>query len=52
MLKAAGFSRVEIVTPRYRPLLYRIGRAVLKRRMYRPFWPAIQNDRIVVHAWR
>jgi len=52
MLKAAGFSRVEIVSHRYRPLLLRIGRAILRRRMYRPFWPAIQNDRIVVHAWR
>jgi len=52
MLKAAGFSRVEIVSRRYRPLLLRIGRAILRRRMYRPFWPAIQNDRIVVHAWR
>ena len=52
MLKAVGFSRVEIVSPQYRPLAYRIGRAILKRRMYKPFWPAIQNDRIVVHAWR
>ncbi len=52
MLRAAGFSRAKIVSPRYRPLAYRVGRAVLRRRMYRPFWPAIQNDRIVVHAWR
>jgi tRNA (mo5U34)-methyltransferase len=52
MLKAVGFSRVEVVSPRYRPLAYRIGRAILKRGMYKPFWPAIQNDRIVVHAWR
>mgnify|MGYP001210646849 CR=1 FL=1 len=52
MLKAVGFSRVEIVTPRFRPLLYRVGRAIVRRRMYKPFWPAIQNDRIVVHAWR
>lgn len=52
MLKAVGFSRVKIVTPQYRPLAFRIGRAILKRQMYKPFWPAIQNDRIVVHAWR
>ena len=52
MLKVAGFTRVEIVSTRYRPLIYRIGRAILKREMYKPFWPAIQNDRIVVHAWR
>lgn len=52
MLKAVGFRKVEIVSAQYRPLLYRIGRAILKRRMYKPFWPAIQNDRIVVHAWR
>lgn len=52
MLKAVGFKRVEIVSARYRSLLYRIGRAILKRKMYKPFWPAIQNDRIVVHAWR
>jgi tRNA (mo5U34)-methyltransferase len=52
MLKAVGFKRVEIVSPQYRSLAYRIGRAILKRRMYSPFWPAIQNDRIVVHAWR
>jgi tRNA (mo5U34)-methyltransferase len=52
MLKAVGFRRVEVVTPRYRALPYRIGRAILRRRLYRPFWPAIQNDRIVVHAWR
>jgi tRNA (mo5U34)-methyltransferase len=52
MLKAAGFSRAKIVSARDRPLAYRIGRAILRRRMYKPFWPAIQNDRIVVHAWR
>jgi tRNA (mo5U34)-methyltransferase len=52
MLKAVGFSRVEVVTPRYRSLLFRIGRAIVRRSMYKPFWPAIQNDRIVVHAWR
>jgi tRNA (mo5U34)-methyltransferase len=52
MLKAAGFSRAQIVSKRYRPLLHRIGRAILKRDMHKPFWPAIQNDRIVVHAWR
>jgi tRNA (mo5U34)-methyltransferase len=52
MLKAVGFSRVEIVTPRFRPLLYRVGRAIVRRSLYKPFWPAIQNDRIVVHAWR
>jgi tRNA (mo5U34)-methyltransferase len=52
MLKAVGFKRVEIVSPRYRALAFRIGRAILKRHMYSPFWPAIQNDRIVVHAWR
>ena len=52
MLKAVGFRKVEIVSAQYRPLLHRIGRAILKRRMYKPFWPAIQNDRIVVHAWR
>jgi tRNA (mo5U34)-methyltransferase len=52
MLQAVGFKRVEIVSARYRPLLYRIGRAILKRNMYKPFWPAMQNDRIVVHAWR
>jgi len=52
MLKAVGFRKVEIVSAQYRPLLYRIGRAILKRKMYKPFWPAIQNDRIVVHAWR
>ncbi len=52
MLKAVGFRKVELVSARYRPLIYRIGRAILKRDMYKPFWPAIQNDRIVVHAWR
>jgi len=52
MLRAAGFRRVEIVSSRYRALPQRIGRAILRRRMYKPFWPAIQNDRIVVHAWR
>lgn len=52
MLKAVGFSKVEIVSKQYRPLWQRVGRAILKRDMYRPFWPAIQNDRIVVHAWR
>lgn len=52
MLKAVGFSRVEIVTPRFRPLLARIGRAIARRSLYKPFWPAMQNDRIVVHAWR
>ncbi|MDH3319545.1 MAG: DUF1698 domain-containing protein [Betaproteobacteria bacterium] len=52
MLKAAGFTRTKIVSSRYRPLLHRIGRAILRRDMYKPFWPAIQNDRIVVHAWR
>lgn len=52
MLKAAGFSRAAIVSPRYRSLPFRIGRAIFRRHMYRPFWPAIQNDRIVVHAWR
>lgn len=52
MLKAVGFSRVEIVSPRFRPLLYRVGRAIVRRSLYKPFWPAIQNDRIVVHAWR
>lgn len=52
MLQAVGFRKVQIVSAQYRPLLYRIGRALLKRKMYKPFWPAIQNDRIVVHAWR
>lgn len=52
MLKAVGFRKVEVVSARYRPLVARIGRAILKRGMYKPFWPAIQNDRIVVHAWR
>jgi len=52
MLKVVGFTKVEIVSAQYRPLIYRIGRAILKRDMYKPFWPAIQNDRIVVHAWR
>ena len=52
MLKAVGFRKVVLVSARYRPLLYRIGRAILKRDLYKPFWPAIQNDRIVVHAWR
>lgn len=52
MLKAVGFRRVEIVTKQYRPLWQRVGRAFIKRDLYKPFWPAIQNDRIVVHAWR
>jgi tRNA (mo5U34)-methyltransferase len=52
MLKAVGFKRVQVVSARYRPLLYRVGRAILKRDKYKPFWPAIQNDRIAVHAWR
>jgi len=52
MLKAVGFRKVELVSAKYRPLIYRIGRAILKRDIYKPFWPAIQNDRIVVHAWR
>lgn len=52
MLQAAGFSRAQIVSRRYRPLDLRVVRAILKRHLYKPFWPAIQNDRIVVHAWR
>jgi len=52
MLKAAGFSRVKIVSAHYHPLLARIGRAMFRRRLYNPFWAAIQNDRAVVHAWR
>lgn len=52
MLKAVGFARVEIVSKQYRPLWRRVGRAIIKRDLYKPFWTAIQNDRIVVHAWR
>lgn len=52
MLKAVGFHKVEIVSSSYHSLLTRVGRAILKRDSYKPFWPAIQNDRIAVHAWR
>lgn len=52
MLKVVGFRKVEIVSRSHRSLFKRVGRAILKRDLYKPFWPAIQNDRIAVHAWR
>ncbi len=50
MLKAAGFSRIEVVTPP-KPLAYRIARSVrqLVRQGKNPF-VQYNRDRIVVHA--
>jgi tRNA (mo5U34)-methyltransferase len=52
MLKAVGFRKVEIVSKRHHSLVRRIGRAIINRDMFKPFWPAMQNDRMGVHAWR
>jgi tRNA (mo5U34)-methyltransferase len=51
MLKAAGFSRAEVVWKRSTAVrAARWGRELLHRR-YRPVLRALQQDRFVFHAW-
>ena len=52
LLKAAGFSRVEIVSS-VRSSLFRCAKAFYyKFRHGSTLWDALRTDRVVVHAWK
>ena len=52
LLKAAGFSRIEIVR-HPASATRRLCRAVVQRvRDRAPFWAELRRDRIAVHAWK
>jgi tRNA (mo5U34)-methyltransferase len=50
MLEAVGFRRVELVF--HRSLFDRLGRAIKWRVKGRPFWPSLQQSRVVFQAWK
>ena len=51
MLKTVGFREVQMLSPVH-PLPYRVASAFHHRRTHHQFFPTIQQDRVVFHAWR
>ncbi len=53
MLKTVGFRKIRIVS-QYRSLSRRVARAIRRKikKPRRPFFQAIQQNRMVFHAWR
>ena len=53
MLRTVGFQKVKIISPLRHALPFRMSKAMYaKIREQRPFFKAIQQDRLVFHAWR
>ena len=52
MLKSVGFRKVQLVSKQYSPVFMLGAAAYLKIRRRAPFFPTLQQNRMVFHAWR
>ena len=51
MLKSVGFRKVQLVSKQHSPLFTLGAAAYLKIRRRAPFFPTLQQNRMVFHAW-